>query len=77
MTRRKSFSTAAARRRAEPFIWDIDGTEVHLKPTVDLGELANEIAVMQADGPPGETEVAKAARLVAALRTFLGEFVDE
>lgn len=35
MTRHKSFTTAAARRRADPVVWTIDEHEVRLLPHID------------------------------------------
>lgn len=35
MTRHKSFTTAAARRRADPVVWTIDEYEVRLLPHID------------------------------------------
>lgn len=35
MTRHKSFTTAAARRRADPVVWTIDEHEVRLRPHID------------------------------------------
>ena len=49
MSRRKSFQTAAARRRNDPLIYEIDGHEITLVATVDLATLAPLIQTL-ADG---------------------------
>lgn len=35
MTRLKSFTTAAARRMADPVVWEIDGASIRLRPHID------------------------------------------
>jgi hypothetical protein len=47
MTRRKAFTTAAARRRADPIIWTIDETEVRLRAMVDITELGSVVEALQ------------------------------
>lgn len=39
MTRLHSFQTAAARRSADPFVLDIDGTRITMRDHVDITEL--------------------------------------
>lgn len=47
MTRHKAFTTAAARRRANPIIWTIDDTEIRLRPMVDITELGSIVEGLQ------------------------------
>lgn len=74
MTRHKSFTTAAARRRLDPIVWEIDGTTIRLRASVDLDEIAEAAESLQA---PIENEqsmsgiVARRASLVAVVETFV------
>lgn len=49
MTRHKAFTTAAARRSADPIVWTIDDVEVRLKPMVDITELGTIAEELQTD----------------------------
>lgn len=75
MTRQKAFTTAAARRRANPIEWVIDENTVRLRSSVDLSEIADAIAVLQEPAPEGMTELhsaeAKRKTLCEVVRTFL------
>ena len=77
MTRQKSFQTAAGRRRQDPIIWNIDGTEINLRPSVDLAEIAPLVEELQAPIPDGanqvEAAVSKRAAMVKTVRTFIDE----
>lgn len=53
MTRRREFTTAAARRKADPIIWVIDDVEVRLRPAVDITELG---AMVESVSEPVENE---------------------
>jgi hypothetical protein len=68
MTRQRAFQTAAARRRANPIEWVIDGEVVRLKPSVDLLEIADLVEALQSPLPEGTNEI-KAAQ--AKRETFL------
>jgi len=41
--RNKSFETAAARRRKDPIVWNIDGQEIKLRASVQMDELADAV----------------------------------
>ena len=68
MTRQRAFTTAAARRRANPIEWVIDGVTIRLKPSVDLLEIADLVDALQAPAPEGVNDV-KAAQMKRA--TFI------
>lgn len=75
MTRTRAFNTAAARRRANPIIWVIDGTNVALRPSVTLDEIADLIDALQAETPEGVSDIRageeKRKTLCSVVRTFL------
>jgi hypothetical protein len=75
MTRQKSFTTAAARRRANPIEWVIDENVVRLRSNVDLTEIADAIDALQAPSPEGVSEIraseSKRQTLCDVVRTFL------
>lgn len=76
MTRTRSFTTAAARRSADPLVWEVDGVEVKLRPSVDFIQVAQLIEALSPNG----SEEATAATLVArirAVRELILEFVAE
>lgn len=77
MTRQKAFSTAAARRRANPIEWVIDDRVVRLRSSVDLTEIADAIDALQAPSPDGLSEIrgaeVKRKTLCDVVRTFLEE----
>lgn len=49
MTRHKTFTTAAARRAADPIVWTIDDVQVRLRPMVDITELGKIAEELQSD----------------------------
>jgi hypothetical protein len=75
MTRHKAFITAAARRRMDPIVWDIDGTSVTLRATVDLDEIADAVHEVQQPIAAGANQLKAAAEkralLVSAVRSFV------
>lgn len=75
MTRQKSFTTAAARRRANPIEWVIDDNVVRLRSNVDLTEIADAIEALQVETPEGENEIraaeVKRQVLLDLVQTFL------
>jgi hypothetical protein len=77
MTRHRSFETAAARRRLDPIVWDIDGVSLKLRPSVDLGSIGMLSDSLQDqpedDGTGMSVVMAKRSRLLAAMRRFLLE----
>jgi hypothetical protein len=72
---KRSFQTAAARRRQDPLIWDIDGHEIIFRASVDLSEVAQVIQIL--DGDDGEPDTSMAAVVgkrtdaINAMRTFV------
>jgi hypothetical protein len=77
MTRHRSFQTAAARRRAEPIIWEIDGQEIRLRASIELADLASLIDLLQEPVPEGlspmKYAVERRASLIEAIRPFVEE----
>jgi hypothetical protein len=47
--RNKSFETAAARRRKDPIVWNIDGHEIKLRASVQIDELADAVDELSKD----------------------------
>jgi hypothetical protein len=47
--RNKSFETAAARRRKDPIVWNIDGHEIKLRASVQMDELADAVDELSKD----------------------------
>lgn len=75
MTRHRSFTTAAARRKADPIIWDIDGTEIRLRSFVDIIEIAEAVERMQA--PMDDQSITGIVARKAAMVEIITTFVDE
>jgi hypothetical protein len=76
MTRSRSFTTAAARRRNDPIVWTIDGTDIRLRASVDLAEIAplvDELQSPAAEGNQVQAAAAKRAALVGTVATFVQE----
>ena len=71
MSRVRSFQTAAARRRNDPIIWDIDGKQIQLVASLELADLADLIEALQTEGD-GENSI----RLAAQKRKLLLEIVE-
>lgn len=73
MTRHRSFTTAAARRKADPIVWEIDGTEIRLRPSVDLVEIAEAVEQLQApiEGNSLEGIVKRRTLMVDMIATFV------
>ena len=75
MARSRSFETAAARRRNDPIVWSIDGTDIRLRASVDLSEIAPLIDALQAPSPKGanavQVAVEKRAAMVDAVTVFI------
>jgi hypothetical protein len=76
MTRHRSFQTAAARRRAEPIVWEIDDRTVSLRPSVDLADLADLIDLLQEPVPEGLTPMKYAVERRRALIERIEPFVE-
>jgi len=75
MARSRSFETAAARRRAEPIVWTIDGADIRLRPSVDLSEIAPLVDELQApvEGNQVKGAIAKREAMIATVKTFVIE----
>jgi len=75
MTRMKAFQTAAARRRANPIVWDIDGQEIRLVASADLATVGHLVEVtieeMGDDEQVMEFASAKRTKLIEAIRAFV------
>ncbi len=75
MTRSRSFQTAAARRRAEPILWEIDDQEIRLRASVGLPDLADLVDLLQEPVPEGMTPMKYAVErrriLIEKMRPFI------
>jgi hypothetical protein len=75
MSRTRAFTTAASRRRADPIVWEVDGTAIRLRASIDLGEVAPLIEAINAPFPDGANQVEVAASKRAALLETVRAFV--
>lgn len=76
MARIKSFETAAARRRKDPIVFDIDGQTIRLVASLDLLDLADLIEALQApveDDSSLKAAAAKRQTLLTIVRRFVTE----
>ena len=73
MARSRSFETAAARRRSDPIVWTIDGTDIRLRPSVDIGEIAPLVDELQApvEGNQVKAAVVKKGAMIDTIKTFI------
>ena len=73
MARSRSFETAAARRRSDPIVWTIDGTDIRLRPSVDLVEIAPLVDELQApvEGNQVKAAVVKKGAMIDTIKTFI------
>ena len=73
MARSRSFETAAARRRNDPIVWTIDGTDIRLRPSVDIGEIAPLVDELQApvEGNQVKAAVVKKGAMIDTIKTFI------
>jgi hypothetical protein len=72
--RNKSFETAAARRRKDPIVWNIDGNEIKLRASVQIDELADAVDELSKDVEGDNAlKVAEAKRqiMLDILRAFV------
>jgi hypothetical protein len=72
--RNKSFETAAARRRKDPIVWNIDGHEIKLRASVQMDELADAVDELSKDVEGDNAlKVAEAKRhiMLDILRAFV------
>lgn len=76
MTRSRSFQTAAARRRAEPIVWEIDGLEIRLRPSVGLPDLADLVDLLQEPVPEGLTPMKYAVQRRLTLMEKIRPFIE-
>jgi len=74
MARVKQFSTAAARRRQDPIVWDIDGRQIELVASLELADLADLIEALQSDGD-GQNSIRLAAQKRKLLLDIVSRFV--
>lgn len=76
MTRTRSFQTAAARRRNDPLVWEIDGTTIRLRTTFELADIAPMLEpLIKRDG---ETlTISEAAEKRKVLVDCVAEFVSD
>jgi len=71
MTRTRSFQTAAARRRQDPLVWEIDGEQIELRSSVELADIGLMLEpMMQSSGDTVSLpEVAKKRRQIVDVVT--------
>jgi hypothetical protein len=75
MTRQKAYTTAAARRRANPIELIIDDRTIRLKPSADLADIADLIDELGRPLEDGESEIRSAinrkSHMIDLVRTFV------
>lgn len=76
MARIKSFETAAARRRKDPIVFDIDGQTIRLVASLDLLDLADLIDALQAPSDD-DSSLKAAAEKRQTLLTIVRKFVTD
>lgn len=75
MTRQRSFTTAAARRRNDPIVWTIDEQQLRLLPFIDValfGALADAVSAQPTE-PGWSGIIAKRDRIVTLMRDCFHE----
>ena len=75
MARMKSFETAAARRRKDPIVWDIDGQQIRLVSSLELLDLADLIEALQTPTSDTENSLKAAAKKRLVLLDIVARFV--
>lgn len=75
MARMKSFETAAARRRKDPIVWEIDGQQVRLVSALELLDLADLIEALQAPVGENENSLKAAAKKRLLLLDIVARFI--
>lgn len=74
--RRKAYESSAFRRKQQPFVMEVDGSnEFECKTYVDLADLVPLIDALQAPAKPGESAMAAAVRKVHDLVALIGDFI--
>jgi hypothetical protein len=74
---KKSFLTAAARRRQEPIVWEIDGRDIKFRASVDLATIGKATSAIDSsddedeNGSVFDTLVAKRDKALDAMRLFI------
>lgn len=76
MSRVRQFQTAAARRRKDPLIWEIDGKTIRLVSSLELADLAELIEALQEDGEEGENSIRLAAKKRLLLLEIMSKFLE-
>ena len=74
MTRHRSFTTASARRKADPVVWEVDQTTIRLRPSVDLVDVAELIDYVQSE-QGGASFMQYAVEKRSKLAEMIGNFV--
>lgn len=77
MTRHRSFETAAARRRANPIVWEVDGTPIRLRASVDITEVAPLFESLQTPVDEDKSQISATLRRRTDLVATIREFVEE
>jgi hypothetical protein len=75
MARMRSFETAAARRRKDPIVWDIDGQQIRLVSSLELLDLADLIEALQTPVSDTENSLKAAAKKRLVLLDIVARFV--
>lgn len=75
MTRKRAFTTAAARRRKDPIEWEIDDQIIRLRASVDITEIADLVDDLQTPAPEGVGDIRAGALkrqvFLDIIRTFI------
>lgn len=75
MARTRSFETAAARRRKDPIVWNIDENPIRLVSSMDLLDLADLIDALQTPVGDDESSLKAAAEKRKTLLSIVRRFV--
>jgi len=79
MSRVKSYQTAAARRKEDPLVLEIDGVALRCVPVIDIVDLAPIVDAMDRTevGEGESVKIGKAAEQIKNLRELLARYIVE
>lgn len=75
MTRQKAFETAAARRRKNPIVWQVDDQQIRIRPNCDLADLQRIVDAVQEQPDEDDKPMLFAERKRTLLAETIAEFV--
>lgn len=77
MSRFRAFETAAARRRKDPIVWQVDGREIKLISSLELADLADLLDALQSEDGNDENSIRVAVAKRKVLIEIVGRFVEQ